>query len=110
MENNSEQNVEIEIHNIFNGLRTVIFENFKNIILDKFYKIQPKFRKKSKYRDPKLLIPLIFYIYFRIYGYKITKSQLLAVSQISSTDFNDFLVQVRNYLSRMSNVRRYEKL
>lgn len=90
-----------EISKIIIGLNLFAFEDFKKIILEKYAMISEKLRRTTKYRDPRLLIPLIIYTYLRLNDHKISKSQLLSVSHISSADFNDFIMQLKNYLSRM---------
>ena len=97
-QNNSNHIAESEISKIFIGLNLFTFEGSQQIILEKFKNIQPKLHENNKYRDPKLLIPIIIYVYFRLFGYKINKSDLLAVSNISSADFNDFIMQLKKYL------------
>lgn len=91
---------EQEIEKIFNSLQLDTLEKEKNIILKKFQKIQPAISKTSKYRDPKRLIPIIIYIYRYIIGHKINKSDLISVSQITSKEFNDFILQLSRYISR----------
>ena len=97
----SMHHAECEISKIIIGLNLFTFEGFKKIILDKYAMISEKLRETTKYRDPRVLIPLIIYIYLRLNDHKISKSQLLSVSHISSADFNDFILQLQNYLSRM---------
>ena len=75
-------------------------EDFKKIIVDKYHIISEGFRKDIKYHNPQNLVPLIVYVYLRVHGYQFEKSVLLSVSHLSSADFNDFIVQVRNYVSR----------
>ena len=99
-QNNSIQTAESEANKIFNGLHLFTFESEKKIVLVKFNLIQPKFLENTKYRDPKLLIPIIIYLCFLLFNHKINKSDLLSVSTISRTDFNDFILQLKKYLTR----------
>ena len=94
---NSNHIAESEITKKFIGLHLITFEGSQQTILERFKKIQPKLRENNKYRDPKLLIPLIIYVYFHLFGHKIDKSDLLSVSEISSADFNDFIIQLKRY-------------
>ena len=103
-QNNSNHIAESEISKIFIDLNLFTFEGSQQTILEKFAKIQPKLHENNKYRDPKLLIPIIIYVYFRLFGHKINKSDLLAVSNISSADFNDFIMQLKKYLTRESRI------
>lgn len=100
IQNNSVQTAESETHKIFNGLHLFTFESEKQIILEKFLVIQPKFPENFKYWNPKLLIPIIIYLCFLLFGHKIDKSKLLAVSAINTTDFNDFILQLKKYFTR----------
>ena len=97
---NSIQSAESEIVKILKGLQFDTFESEKEIILEKFQVIRPKFHKDIKYRNPKLLVPIIIYLYFLLFERKINKSDLLAVSKISRADFNDFIMQLKKYLTR----------
>ena len=103
-QNNSNHSAESEISKIFIGLNLFTFEGSQQIILEKFKKIQSKLRGNNKYRDPKLLIPIIIYVYFRLFDHKIDKSDLLAVSEISRADFNDFIMQLKKYLTRETRI------
>jgi len=103
-QNNSNHIAESEITKIFIGLHLFTFRGSQQTILEKFAKIQPKLHENNKYRDPKLLIVIIIYVYFRLFGHKINKSDLLAVSNISSADFNDFIMQLKKYLTRESRI------
>jgi len=103
-QNNSNHSAESEISKIFIGLKLFTFEGSQQTILERFAKIQPKLHENNKYRDPKLLIPIIIYVYFPLFGHKIDKSDLLAVSEISRADFNDFIMQLKNYLTRETRI------
>ena len=99
-QNNSNQSAESEIAKIFISLHLFTFGVLQQIILEKFNEIQPKLHENNKYRYPKLLIPIIIYIYFHLFDHKINKSDLLAVSEISRADFNDFIMQLKKYFTR----------
>ena len=103
MENRNEipvHSAESEISRIFDGLHISTFENTKQLILEKFIKIYKTLPKDSKIRSPQNLISLIIYVYSIIYEIPLEKSDLVALSHISSTDFNDFILQLKNYLIR----------
>ena len=99
-QNNSVQIAESEANKIFNGLHLFTFESEKKMVLVKFSLIQPKFHENFKYWNPKLLIPIVIYLCFLLFGHKINKSDLLAVSTISRADFNNFILQLKRYLTR----------
>jgi len=90
----------IEIGKIFNSFHLDNFKHSKQKIIEKFLIIQSKLRVSTKYRNPAILIPLIIYIYFILNDHKVSKSDIVAVSELSSTDFNDFILQLKNYLMR----------
>ncbi len=89
-----------EMSYISKGLRPDILRDHNKTILKIFKNLFPVFRKNSKYGFPANLIPLIIFIYFRLHGLVITKSQLLLSSHINFVDFNDFILQFINYLRR----------
>ncbi|MFW9970982.1 MAG: hypothetical protein ACFFDF_12365 [Candidatus Odinarchaeota archaeon] len=99
MDKKSIDPIKNEVTKIFNGLRYRPSGNIDQTILEKVHQIQPRLRRNLKYRDPKLLVPLIIYVYFRLFGYYLDKSQLLRVSYISKADFIIFLKQLYKYLS-----------
>lgn len=103
-QNNSNHSAESEISKIFIGLNLFTFEVLQQTIFEKYKKIQPKLHENNKYRDPKLLIPIIIYVYLRLFDHKINKSDLLAVSEISRADFNDFIIQLKKYLTRETRI------
>ncbi len=88
------------ISKVSEGLYTVNLRGSNKKILSIYQKIVSVLRSHSKYRLPSNLIPLIFFIYFRLHDLTITKPQLLAVTDIKSADLNDFLMQLKNYLRR----------
>ncbi len=90
----------IEISRIFNDLQLFTFESSKNVIYVKFLLIYPVLRKRSRYKNTKRLIPILFYLCLWLVGLKIDKSDLLAVSHITKADFNNFLMQLKKYLNK----------
>ncbi len=91
---------ESEVSKILNGLGYSKYKYLKEIILKKYNLIYPKFRTESKYRNPKILIPLIVYFYFRLHDINIEKSKLLTVSEILNSDINSFIIQIKRFLSK----------
>ena len=89
-----------EISNILNSLGYSENRGLKEIILKKYNLIYPKFKIGSKYRNPKILIPLIVYFYFRLHDINFKKSKLLAVSEILNSDINSFTLQIKRFLSK----------
>ncbi len=91
---------EREMSYISRGLDLDILRDHNQIILEIYNNLFSVFRKRSKYRLPANLIPLIIFIYFRLRNLVITKSQLLLASHTTNADFNDFIMQLQNYLTR----------
>ncbi len=89
-----------EMSIISRGLDLDILRDQNQIILEIYTNLYPVFREKSKYRLPVNLIPLIIFIYFRLNDFVITKSQIISESRIYFSDFNDFILQLVNYLRR----------
>ncbi len=85
---------------ISTGLNLDTLRDHNQIILEIYTNLYPVFRERSKYRLPVNLIPLIIFIYFRLNDFVITKSQIISESRISFSDFNDFILQLINYLRR----------
>ena len=94
--------MEIVIAKTFNGLNLEKSRDLQELILEKVELIHSRLRKGSRYRNPHFLVPLVIFVHFRLNDIDITKSKLLAVSEVSRTDFNDFMMQLKNYLRRMT--------
>ena len=84
------------------GLNLAKSRDLQELILEKVELIHSRLRKGSKYRNPHFIVPLVIFVHFRLNDIDITKSKLLAVSEVSRTDFNDFMMQLKNYLRRMT--------
>ncbi|MFX1502940.1 MAG: hypothetical protein ACFFDH_18415 [Promethearchaeota archaeon] len=98
----------IEIRRIFKGLQLKGFKKEKRYIFSKFKKIYPAFHQHPKYRNPKLLIPIIIYFYLRILDHRINKLELIEIAGISSVDFNSLPQRLKEYIERKNNKRGLE--
>lgn len=100
-ENNiTKKKMEKIITRTFKDLNLEKRRDLHEVILEKVELMHSRLRKGCTYRKPRILVPLAMFIHFRLNDIDITKSELLAVSEVSRTDVNDFLMQLKNYLRR----------
>jgi hypothetical protein len=63
-----------------------------------FMKLRKCLQKGTKYRSVRKLVPITIYLYFKLYCKGINEQELLDISEISKKEFNNFKLQLRNYI------------
>lgn len=63
-----------------------------------FWKIRNCLQPGMKYRDVARLVPITIYFYYKLNSKYLNEYELLEVSMISKLEFNNFKLQLREYL------------
>jgi len=87
-----------EIGMIFSNLNISEYKDLKDMVLEKFKKIRPKLRKRTKYRNTEKLVSVITYLCLKLRNVSINPNELVDASKITKTELNDFILQVQLFL------------
>ena len=63
-----------------------------------FIKLRKCLQKGTKYRSVRKLVPITIYLYFKLNCKGINEQELLEKSEITKKEFNNFKLQLRNYI------------
>jgi len=92
------EEAKIEISRIFNSLK--LPEAKKYDVLELFMKIRPDWGVGTKYRDPDNLVPITIYYCMKLLKLSVNENELLKVAKISEKDFNAFIHQIRDFITK----------
>jgi transcription initiation factor TFIIIB Brf1 subunit/transcription initiation factor TFIIB len=108
--NTNEENLEIsakvEIRRILSALQ--LSRSLECIIFQKYQLIRSQISPRTKYRSPEKLIPIVIYYYHKLNSIPINDSSLLEVAKISKKDFNDFKLQINEFIPHYAERNRKE--
>ena len=96
----------IEISRIFTNLDLADYVDIKEMVFKKCKEVRRKFRSGSKYRNIGKLVSVVSYLCLKLRNISINPNELIEVSGIAKKVFNDFILQVRQYLLEYSNRNR----
>ena len=96
----------IEISRIFYYLN--LAGSLKDLVFEKFKKIRRELRPGTKYRSPEKLIPICIYYTLKFQNVSINEKELLEVSKISKKEFNNFKLQINEFLPQYKFRKRKE--
>lgn len=108
--NTNEENLKIsakvEIRRILSALQ--LSRSLERIIFQKYQAIRSQISPRTKYRSPEKLIPIVVYYYHKLNSIPINESNLLEVAKISKKDFNDFKLQINEFIPHYAERNRKE--
>ncbi|KKL17307.1 hypothetical protein LCGC14_2486860, partial [marine sediment metagenome] len=96
----------IEISRIFTNLGLNDYDVIKEMVFQKFKFTRGRFRSGSKYRNVRKLVAVVTYLCLKLRNVSINPSELIGVSGIIRKEFNDFMLQIRQYLPEYTNRNR----
>lgn len=111
LKENKERIIEVaqkEINRIIEILKLNFTIEMKKKILDITIKIRKRLGKGTKYRNVEKLIPIILYVYCKLYHISINYKELLEVSKIEKREFFSFLKQINSFLPKYNLRNRKE--
>ena len=108
--NSNEENLKIsakvEIRRILSALQ--LSRSLERIIFQKFQAIRSQISPRTKYRSPEKLIPIVIYYYHKLNSIPINEFNLLEIAKISKKDFNDFKLQINEFIPHYAERNRKE--
>ncbi len=92
-----------EISKLFTNLKLQEFHYTKKMVYKEFKRIYEKLRTSSKYRNVPKLVAIITYLYLKINIILINPPEIIETIDIKRKEFNDFFLQVRQYLPQYAS-------
>ncbi|TFF85421.1 MAG: hypothetical protein EU517_01655, partial [Promethearchaeota archaeon] len=106
--NSNEENLKIsakvEIRRILAALK--LTRSLENTLFQKYQAIREQISPRTKYRSPEKLVPIVIYYYHKLNNIPINEQELLEVSKISKRDFNDFKLQINEFIPHYAERNR----
>ena len=108
--NSNEENLEIsakvEIRRILAALKRP--RSLESTIFQKYLTIREKISPRTKYRSPEKLVPIVIFYYHKLNSLPINEQELLDVAKLSKKDFNDFKLQINEFIPHYAERNRKE--
>jgi len=108
--NSNEENLRItakvEIRRILAALRRP--RSLESTIFQKYQVIRKQISPRTKYRSPEKLVPIVIYYYHKLNNLPINEQNLLEIAKISKKDFNDFKLQINEFIPHYAERNRKE--
>lgn len=87
-----------KISELFSRLNLSEYCSIKEMVLAKFKKIRPQIRPGVKYRNVEKLVAVLTYMCLKIRNITVNPHELIEVSGINKTEFNNFILQIRRII------------
>jgi len=108
--NSNDENLKIsakvEIRRILAALKRP--RSLESTIFQKYQAIRDQISPRTKYRSPEKLVPLVIFYYHKLNSLPINEQNLLEVAKISKKDFNDFKLQINDFIPHYAERNRKE--
>lgn len=95
-----------EITRIFGCLDLADYNDVKTMVFDKSLTIRGKFQSGTKYRNIEKLVSIVAYCCLKLRSIPVNPYKLIENSKITKKEFNDFILQVRRYISEYDERNR----
>lgn len=87
----------IEVRRLLSYFQIPITKRRETKIYLKFKEVWDSLEKRTKYRNPQKLVPIIFYYYYR-YKIFLSQKELLEQTNLTKKEFNSFTIQISRFL------------
>jgi len=108
--NSNEENLRIsakvEIRRLLAALKRP--RSLESTIFQKYQVIRDQISPRTKYRSPEKLVPIVIFYYHKLNSFPINEQNLLEVAKISKKDFNDFKLQINEFIPNYAERNRKE--
>lgn len=88
----------LQISELFGRLNLSEYSSIKEMVLAKFKEIRPQIRPGLKYRNVEKLVTILTYMCLKIRNISVNPYELIEVSEINKTEFNNFILQIRRII------------
>jgi hypothetical protein len=95
-----------QISELFSRLNLSEYCSVKEMVLAKFKKIRPQIRPGVKYRNIEKLVAILTYMCLKIRNISVNPYELIEVSEINKTEFNNFILQIRRIIPEYQERKR----
>jgi hypothetical protein len=97
-----------QISELFSRLNLSEYFSVKEMVLTKFKEIRPQIRPGLKYRNVEKLVAILTYMCLKIRNISVNPYELIEVSEITKTEFNNFILQIRRKIPEYQERNRKE--